>query len=1080
MHTLSRGAFARYLMSGTGLALIAILGASGIAEAQTATPAKGEEVTDVVVVGVRKSEQSAIQRKKKAATTQDSIVADDVAQFPDKNVGEAISRIAGVALDRAEDGATGGISIRGMGADLVRIEVNGMSTLGAASADGRSANLTDLSSDLIKSVDVVKGQTADMTSGGIGGTVRIEQRNGLDFKKPYVQFNLQYQQMSLIDGWTPRATIVASRKFLDGRLGVLVNYSYDKTVYGGDIARTSNNQQGYIQTADLDGSAEKTYTIPASWDAAAAAVTTKAGCAALSNSTSNGATNSRANCYNQWNDYVPSLPRYSRWLRYDTRQSLQIRLDYKVNDALTVFLNYNPNKIERRLNDNNFSLTAPVTTLVSTGVVQTTMTNMTFSDNHFLMSADIANAGLTTQNRDFSAETGTTYLQTGFDYKKDGWLITGRFGRSSADYQSESNVISYSISGISSISWKVDPTNGLWTYTLPSSVNTSNPALYMPAAVAPAGVGTARNPYSSNVRIDYTPYMSETTEDVAQLDFTKTFESMGPLQSIKFGVQARKYQNTAWSGVGAELGNGVTLPTAILQDNFRTCYTAYATTTVPCVYGTTAGTGTSSLRSVYTLTSDQYLSLVTNTLIDLPGKDFMSGYSNRGSLPTTWTSIDVNKAFSMMKDWFGLNNYNMNCLKSCTASDGKVYEQPYYSGEESAQTAYLMGNFEQRVLGMDVTGNLGVRYNKWNVTGTTYVIFRDAVPTATATAGVYTYTYTLKSTEKRSADRSTEDVLPSFNLAVWPIEDKLAVRYSLAKVAARPSMTQVTGGAVITCNEIAAQYEQLTDANGDDIDSTCSGRLGNPDLQGYKARTTNLSLEWYPNKDTQLSFGVFRINTSVGAPIAVTYYNMEYNGKKYDIPTYADGPGSITEGYEVAARTAFTYLPWKLRYTGGGFNLGTSEVAGSSVDKDPLTGRDLPLLSQSKYYYNINLWYDDGRLNARIAWQARSEYRTGFSGVRNAAGLTPLTGTSGASVTTTFYPGSPIFRRATGYLDARVAYKVNRTIELFWEGKNLTREVISRDNSDYLSFNESGSIPITYDTADNGSRFYIGFRAKFE
>ncbi|MFT3997990.1 MAG: TonB-dependent receptor [Asticcacaulis sp.] len=1077
MQNTPKGAFARHLMAGTGLMVLAAVLAGG-AQAQTATAAKSaaaDEVTDVVVVGVRKSEQSAIQRKKKAATTQDSIVADDVAQFPDKNVGEAISRIAGVALDRNEDGGTGGISIRGMGAELVRIEVNGMSTLGTGT-DGRAANLTDLSSDLIKSVDVVKGQTADMTSGGIGGTVRIEQRTGLDFKKPYVQLNLQYQQMSMVEGWTPRATIVASRKFLDGKLGVLFNYSYDKTTYGGDIGRTSNNNQGYIQTADLDGSAEKTYTIPASWDAAAAAVTTKAGCAALSNSTSNGGTNSRANCYNQWNDYVPSLPRYSRWLRYDTRQSLQLRFDYKATDNLSLFFNYNPNKIERRTNDNNFSLTAPSTTLVSTGVVQTSMTNMTFSDNHFLMSADIANAGLTTQNRDFMQETGTSYLQTGFDYKKDGWVVTGRFGRSEADYEMEQNVISYSISGISSISWKVDPTNGLWTYTLPTTLDTMNPASYMPVAVAPTGTGTARNPYSANVRIDYTPAQSETTEDVAQIDVTKNFDSLGPLKSIKFGAQARKYKSEYWTGPGAEMGNGVTVPTAIIQDNFRTCYTQYATTTVPCVYGTTASTGTSSLRNLYTLTPDQYLSLVTNTLIDLPGKEFMSGYSSRGSLPVTWPSIDVNKAFEMMRGWYGLSNYNMDCLKVCMGSDGKMYDQPHYTGQEESKTAYFMANFEQSLFGVNVMGNLGVRYNKWDVAGTNYVRFEDSVPTSNGSGG-YTYTYTLRELKKNTTTRSTEDVLPSFNLSVWPIEDKLAVRYSLAKVAARPSLAQVTGGAVVTCREVGEQYDSWLDADGNDIDSTCSSRIGNPELKGYQARTTNLSLEWYPNKDTQLSFGVFRINTIVGAPIYYTYYDVDFNGKKYDIPTYIDGPGSITEGYEVAARTAFTYLPWKLKYTGGGFNLGTSEIAGSATEIDPTTGRDIPLLSQSKYYYNVNLWYDDGRLNARIAWQARSEYRTGFSGVRNSAASTPV---GGATVATTFYPGSPIFRRDTGYLDARVAYKVNKTIELFWEGKNLTNEVVSRDNSDYLQFNKDGSIPITYDTSYSGRRFFIGFRAKFE
>jgi outer membrane receptor for ferrienterochelin and colicin len=44
-----------------------------------------------------------------------SISAEDVGKFPDQNVNEAISRVAGVALDRGDNGEGQGISIRGNG-----------------------------------------------------------------------------------------------------------------------------------------------------------------------------------------------------------------------------------------------------------------------------------------------------------------------------------------------------------------------------------------------------------------------------------------------------------------------------------------------------------------------------------------------------------------------------------------------------------------------------------------------------------------------------------------------------------------------------------------------------------------------------------------------------------------------------------------------------------------------------------------------------------------------------------------------------------------------------------------------------
>ena len=87
---------------------------------QTPAPAPAAtEIKTVVVQGQRAAQQSGIERKKNAATAMDSIVADDVGAFPDRNIGEAISRIAGVALDRGDFGEGVSVAIRGNSADPV-------------------------------------------------------------------------------------------------------------------------------------------------------------------------------------------------------------------------------------------------------------------------------------------------------------------------------------------------------------------------------------------------------------------------------------------------------------------------------------------------------------------------------------------------------------------------------------------------------------------------------------------------------------------------------------------------------------------------------------------------------------------------------------------------------------------------------------------------------------------------------------------------------------------------------------------------------------------------------------------------
>src|SRR5688500_14281418 len=71
------------------------------AAGEAAAPESGQAVeaapaatdSEIVVVGSRASQQSAINRKRTARTATDSIVADDIGSFPDRNMAEAVSRV---------------------------------------------------------------------------------------------------------------------------------------------------------------------------------------------------------------------------------------------------------------------------------------------------------------------------------------------------------------------------------------------------------------------------------------------------------------------------------------------------------------------------------------------------------------------------------------------------------------------------------------------------------------------------------------------------------------------------------------------------------------------------------------------------------------------------------------------------------------------------------------------------------------------------------------------------------------------------------------------------------------------------
>ena len=230
-------------------------------------PADATELDEVVVVGARASQQASINRKKTGKTAMDSISAEDVGKFPDQNVNEAISRVAGVALDRGDNGEGQGISIRGNGMEATRVEIDGMSVLNTngalsggagAATGGRAADLRELPAAIIKTIDVFKGTTADMTEGSLGGSVQIETRNGLEFDKPFFQLATDGQQNSITEKMTPSGSAFFGRTFMDGRFGIVgnVNYSEFETISDIQQPQTSGNA-GPSRNADFDQSPEQ-------------------------------------------------------------------------------------------------------------------------------------------------------------------------------------------------------------------------------------------------------------------------------------------------------------------------------------------------------------------------------------------------------------------------------------------------------------------------------------------------------------------------------------------------------------------------------------------------------------------------------------------------------------------------------------------------------------------------------------------------------------------------------------------------------------------------------------------------------
>ncbi|MGV7206329.1 TonB-dependent receptor [Oxalobacteraceae bacterium A2-2] len=370
----------------------------------------------VVIVGARLAEQTSIERKKYAATARDSIVADDVGTFPDRNVAEAISRIAGVTMSRNDFGEGETVSVRGNGPELTRVEIDGMAVSSPGGTDlvggggGRGVELRELPSDLIASVDVVKGATADMTEGSLGGAIIIKTRTGLDFSKRTIVLRSASQYNTVNRSWSPNLNLIFADQLADGRLGLVANLS--RVHYYNESHR--QNVSGYTRDIDFDNSPDKTFALnPAALrestvrNAAGALLArepvrviggsaasplfrslspleiaersyqarSKTDCYAafpaytaaqlpgLGASQQRDAQLSRINerlsCLRQWADYVPGLSRY--WIRSqdDARSNADLRLDFKVNRSLSVYAKFGAGSRRVEDQDNRLGLAQP-------------------------------------------------------------------------------------------------------------------------------------------------------------------------------------------------------------------------------------------------------------------------------------------------------------------------------------------------------------------------------------------------------------------------------------------------------------------------------------------------------------------------------------------------------------------------------------------------------------------------------------------------------------------------------------------------------------------------------------------------
>lgn len=234
--------------------------------AQEAPNAGDDTVEEVLVTGsFRDSLQNAMNIKRQSATAVDSIVADDIASFPDNNLAESMQRIPGVAISRS-GGEGRQISVRGLGPDFTRVRINGMegvATTGGTDATGgnnrsRGFDFNTFPSELFTSLAVTKTASADIDEGSLGATVDLRAPRAFDFNDFVFSAGAKGGYNDASKETDPQFNFILGNTFADGKFGALLSFAHaERTIKdsGTSTVRWSNassERYGFVNGTAVD------------------------------------------------------------------------------------------------------------------------------------------------------------------------------------------------------------------------------------------------------------------------------------------------------------------------------------------------------------------------------------------------------------------------------------------------------------------------------------------------------------------------------------------------------------------------------------------------------------------------------------------------------------------------------------------------------------------------------------------------------------------------------------------------------------------------------------------------------------
>ncbi len=1046
-----------------------------------ATPSTSDQpvLEEVVVTGVRASEQKSVELKRDADSIQDSISAEDIGKLPDRTIADSLQRITGVQINRAGGEGTS-VNIRGL--PQVGTLLNGESFLTSGSIVSVQPDFSDIPSQLFSGADVIKSPTARLLNAGITGTINLKTRRPFDLDPGWTtavsvaalrggQTNKDQPQADALIGYhADRWGFVVSAAYSDATLehsfdgmgqytGELVGETSDNTVadvgflgayngapippgvhllnpsacvYGGDpndpnhYLDTSSDGTGCNVDVNGDGKANGVYYNTADY-------------AAIDEQLENKRLGFNTSIQGELGAGLKLIGDffYTKQDSYDRQTGYQLN-SANWDGATFIPINARNTGVQVYNGYNGADGGAPLNDFYIASHRQFYVGDIeTYSDDNVTNST----------SRNFN-------LELAYD---QGGKFTGEVRGVYAN-ASQLHMESYLQFAISDGSiWKNSPVDALpppvppatYAYVVPGGKRVFNPYGFAPNTFA-AGLDLSGNhmgiglPNSILSTLgNESAYALKTVASEGDYDRSATMQVLRADGHFKFSDHQ----------ISLDFGLRQGDRTATNQ-NFALIAPVYA--------------GAAYYNPVIDpVTGQEDLS----TRIPVPGGCYQHYKAadivlDGQGIPGACKAGDPTTGFYRANPLVGLNPLQLGTMianntrlyqhladvqgVSVYALDPKImdnvlaFQNALYPGEvrdydpagtwrvDAGQTTgYLQANFQGTAI-VPFGGNVGVKFIRTNLNIDQHSV--SPVPVA--------YYVNPHDGGIVNTDRNFTDTLPVANI-FFDLRNNLRLRMAYSKNMQLLDLDQWGGGLTLDYAFSAGPPSVFAVHGGQ--------QAGNPTLDPWRSTNYDLSLEYYINHSSMISIAAFYVD--------VASFIVQQGSTRCDLPDQdgvvrrcvgisgpSQGTGKALHGLEFGVKQAFDFLPGVFSNFGVDANFTYSP---SDVGKD-IAGNTIPFQENSKEQANLILWYQDKKLEVRVA----GNYRSKRAVAQDYGGIT----------------GFEEYQDSTFYVDASTSYEFAPHWTVFAEGSNLAKE----SEHYYLVWPD-----MKLNTTQFEPRYAIGVRARY-